>query len=106
MRVTICIVLLALWSFSAAAQNGGGAAGQTPEFLKLQKSFDNPREGWKPLFNGKDLSNWKPLVRAQAKVQRPNDWAAPVSVEMDPQDPTRLQRSPYRPGNGPPAFVN
>jgi hypothetical protein len=97
----VFLALLGCWT--GRAQSGSGP---TPEFQKLRKSFETPAEAWKPLFNGKDLTGWKPLVLKQAKSQKPNDWEAPVTAELDPADETRLKRAPYKAGSGAPAFMN
>jgi 3-keto-disaccharide hydrolase len=55
----------------------------TPAFA--QASSARPTEGWKPLFNGRDLSGWT--------VQNPKAkqvWVVCDDVRLDPSDPARL----------------
>jgi hypothetical protein len=42
-------------------------------------------DGWKPLFNGKDLAGWTPRNPKAKKV-----WVACDDVKLDPADPSRL----------------
>jgi hypothetical protein len=44
-----------------------------------------PRDGWKPLFNGRNLDGWKFRNPAANKV-----WVVCDAVHLDPADPTRL----------------
>lgn len=48
-------------------------------------SQNNAEAGWKPLFNGKDLSGWKFRNGAAKKT-----WVVCDSVRLDPSDPARL----------------
>src|SRR5690606_3725848 len=50
-----------------------GANGPTPEFQKLEAAFADPAQGWKSLFNGKDLTGWKPQDYGK-RPAKPNDW--------------------------------
>lgn len=51
-------------------------------------------EGWMPLFNGKDLSGWKPR-----NPGAPKRWVICDDVKVDPSDPSRLL--PVGDGGGP-----
>ena len=42
-------------------------------------------DGWKPLFNGKDLAGWTPRNPAAKRL-----WVACDDVKLDPADPSRL----------------
>ncbi len=63
-------------------------AGSQADEPKSQSAI-SPRfpssEGWKPLFNGKDLSGWKFRNPSAAKV-----WKVCDDVRLDPSDPSRL----------------
>jgi hypothetical protein len=45
-----------------------------------------PADGWRPLFNGKDLNGWKPR-----NPDAPKLWVVCDDVRLDPADPSRLQ---------------
>ncbi|MBI1353099.1 MAG: DUF1080 domain-containing protein [Acidobacteria bacterium] len=81
------LLFLALLGGSLAAQAADfeAANGPTPEFLALRSSFENPAEGWTPLFNGKDLSGWHPQDYSP-RPQRPWDWTVPALIALDPSD--------------------
>ena len=66
----------------------------TPEFKALQASFKDPAQGWKALFNGRDLIGWKPQDYGR-RPPKPNDWRVPVLVLVDPADETKLAGEPY-----------
>jgi hypothetical protein len=55
-------------------------------------------DGWKPLFNGKDLSGWTFRNPSAKKV-----WVACDDVRLDPDDPGRLR--PVGPGSTPGAAL-
>ena len=77
-RATCCSAWL-----SAAA-----LAARRPEPPRKHASRDTssrPTEGWKPLFNGKDLSGWKFRNPRAKKV-----WVVCDRVRLDPADPARL----------------
>ncbi|SIO00455.1 protein of unknown function [Singulisphaera sp. GP187] len=57
-----------------------------------------PTEGWRPLFNGKDLTGWTDRVPAAKKV-----WVVCDDVKLDPADPARLL--PVGGGGGPAAVM-
>jgi hypothetical protein len=44
-----------------------------------------PEDGWKPLFNGKDLTGWSPRNPRARQV-----WTVCDEVRLDPADPARL----------------
>ena len=80
--------------------------GPTPEFTALEPALADPAQGWKSLFNGKDLSQWKALKDAQ-RPPKPFDWDVPALVWLDPDDPKALAREPFdATGGDAPAFVN
>src|SRR5262245_45416637 len=57
-----------------------------------------PADGWRPLFNVKDLTGWKFRNPAAKKV-----WVVCDDVKLDPADPTRLL--PVGEGGGPGAVM-
>jgi hypothetical protein len=59
MRTKMCLSLLLLASFGAMSL--APALAQQPD----------PKKGWIPLFNGKDLSGWRPR---DAEKPKPNGW--------------------------------
>ena len=59
-------------------------ATEPPRQQTSTRSFRS-EEGWKPLFNGKDLSGWK-FRNPRAKAV----WVACDEVRLDPADPARL----------------
>lgn len=95
-RPPCCIVLVFVLSWPLAAQklpelNDGEPHGDPPFLLE---------EGWRPLFNGRDLAGW----RAQDD-RLPNEWLTTRGVRWEPYlAPTRLFATPI-PGdrllNGP-----
>jgi hypothetical protein len=70
--------------FSALVLAGGLLTLMLP--FPTARAADAPAsEGWKPLFNGKDLSGWTALNPKAKKV-----WVACDDVRLDPKDPARL----------------
>ncbi len=61
-----------------------GAIAAPPKGEGSQRQF-LPADGWKPLFNGKDLEGWKFRNPNARKV-----WVACDDVQLDPADPSRL----------------
>jgi hypothetical protein len=85
MRTTLYRVVVV----AAAALLGAPAAGA-----------DGPpaADGWRPLFNGKDLSGWKPRNPNAKEV-----WRVCGDVRLDPANPARLEA--VGPGGGPHATL-
>jgi hypothetical protein len=82
------ILILALFLQGAAI-----SAAAEPQAQRFPRS-----DGWKPLFNGKDLDGWKPRnPRAR------NVWVACDDVRIDPAQPERLL--PAGPGGSPSAAL-
>lgn len=88
-----CALVLWLFVCFACAADFQAANQPTPEYLKLEKSLHDPAEGWTALFNGRDLSGWRPQDYAP-RPQRPWDWKAPVLVALDPTDDEALVHAP------------
>lgn len=65
-----------------------------PAAARAQK----PEEGWRPLFNGKDLDGWKSRNPAAPRV-----WVVCDDVRLDPKDPARLE--PIGDGGSPDAVL-
>jgi hypothetical protein len=60
------------------------AATEPPQDTSLVRQFP-AQEGWKPLFNGKDLSGWIPRNPGAKKL-----WVVCDQVRLDPADSSRL----------------
>jgi len=67
-----------------AALMGSLIAAAEPRQDSPPRQF-RPEDGWKSLFNGKDLSGWKFRNPGAKKV-----WVVCDEVRLDPSDPTRL----------------
>jgi Domain of Unknown Function (DUF1080) len=63
----------------------GGARADEPASRGPASSGFPARDGWKPLFNGKDLSGWKFRNPTAKRV-----WKVCDDVKLDAADPTRL----------------
>ena len=94
------VLLLALLASFAPAFAADLAAtnGPTPEFLTLRASLEDPAEGWRPLFNGRDLAGWHPQDYAP-RPPKPWDWTVPALVAVDPTDERRLTTAPWPAGS-------
>jgi len=64
---------------------GASAVATEPPREKSSAQGFRPEDGWKPLFNGKDLSGWTFRNPRVKKV-----WVACDEVRLDPADPARL----------------
>ena len=73
--VRLGLLFLLAW----CARHPGGCRARAPE-----RRFPSS-EGWKPLFNGKDLDGWKFRNPTAKKV-----WVACDDVRLDPAEPARL----------------
>jgi len=84
----------------AALTLGLGLGGRLPAGLSpcLAGEGPEPADGWRPLFNGKDLSGWTFRNPGAKKV-----WVVCDDVKLDPADPTRLL--PVGNGGGPGAVM-
>ncbi len=91
MRFLLVGILLA---GAAQAADAVASNAPTPEFQALKAELENPAEGWKSLFNGRDLTGWKPQDYGK-RPARPNDWRVPSLVVLDPTDETKLAGQPY-----------
>ncbi len=79
-RLRSVIVLVLGWAWA-----GGPLAGASPQSDGPASRSLRSEDGWRPLFNGKDLSGWTFRNPAAKKV-----WIACSSVRLDPMDPARL----------------
>lgn len=80
-------------------------AGPTPEYEALKESFCDPAQGWKALFNGKDLNGWHPQDYTP-RPQKPFDWRVGVVVEVNPADDHRMIGKPAGPTDTPALLTN
>jgi hypothetical protein len=64
---------------------GTSAVATEPPREKPAAQGFRPEDGWRPLFNGKDLSGWTFRNPRAKKV-----WVACDEVRLDPADPARL----------------
>lgn len=78
---------------------------QTPEFKTLQAQINDPGQGWRSLFNGKDLNQWKPQ-QDSGRAVKPFDWQVATEVGLDPGDPTTLLHKNAAGSTNTPAVVN
>ncbi len=67
----------------------------TPEYEALKASFEDPAEGWRPLFNGRDLKGWHPQDYGR-RPAKPFDWRVPMLAMLDPADENKLTGEPYQ----------
>ena len=67
------------------AMAGVPAAGREPLQANTSEPRFRPEDGWKPLFNGKDLSGWTYRNPRAKRV-----WIVCDQVRLDPADPARL----------------
>lgn len=87
------LVVFALVS-SACVADFPAANQPTPEFQELEASFLDPAQGWKSLFNGRDLSGWGPQDYSP-RPQRPWDWKLPVLIALNPLNDEALVDAPF-----------
>jgi hypothetical protein len=79
------IHLLISLTLAWTALVGMPAAGREPLQENTSTGQFRPNDGWKPLFNGKDLSGWTYRNPRAKKV-----WVVCDQVRLDPLDPARL----------------
>jgi hypothetical protein len=72
-------LVMLLASFAALVTSGASSTAAGPDAVTA------PEGGWKPLFNGKDLTGWKFRNGGAKKT-----WVVCDRVRIDPSDPARL----------------
>lgn len=103
-RPPAIVLAVVLCSATGLAADFEAANQPTAELLALEKSFQDPAQGWTALFNGRDLVGWGPQDYTP-RPQRPWDWRVGVLVALDPSDDSALIEAPVS-GGLPGAVLN